>query len=73
MNISERSKLSKYYQPMKCSCGSTKNLCFNDYSENILCQDCVNELALQEEEEARELEGYYTENSYDYLLQERNA
>jgi len=81
--MSERNSNPEYFEVIECEaegCKSTHGLLKHRYSETYMCLDCVNALATkireEKEREDEELfgnEGYYTEMSYNQLLQERNA
>ena len=77
----EKNNNPAYYETISCEdCGGIEHLRMHASAKDIICVDCLNKvLARASEEKEREheeifgREGYYTDMSYNELLQERNA
>jgi hypothetical protein len=82
-SMSERNSNPFYFELVTCSgenCQSTSDLLVHRYSGEHMCATCINKLVEKiNEEKEREhedvfgKEGYYTDMSYNQLLQERSA
>lgn len=74
--MSERNNNPAYYEVIACEeCGGTEGLQRHAFAKDIMCVICINVLLAEaaSEDEGNEKEGYYTDMSYNELLQERNA
>lgn len=62
-----------FFEKIWCrECQSTEDLMAHKFSDIVMCCSCVNDLLTKAGEED-EKEGYYTDNSYAELIQERNS
>lgn len=78
--MSERNSDPFYFETIQCSeCCGVDGLLKHKFTDELTCSACVDKInkafneAKKEAEENQVKEGYYTDFSYNELLQERNA